>query len=397
MNAITPLGHAAEPETLTQFLSRAPLGLLQTTLDGSIEMVNPMAAGLLAPLSSAGRLDNLFGVLGGALPRVRALVAAFDQVSGTVCESMRVPLVGPADAGEAKALYFSLFKLDAARLLAIVSDRPCEHAVQEGASRRRGMARELGQALADNELFVQYQPVVGLREYSDFAPVDRSAGVEVLVRWNHRIRGAVSPLELISLAEEYGLIGALGDFVLGTACRQFVQWGENLGARAPRFVAVNLSRGQLAQPGFVDSVRNILQSSGMDAGQLQLEVHESLVAQDAAVQTRLRELKGIGLRLALDNFGTGYSSLVNLHLLPVDVIKIDRSFVREAVGSAHHRVLIEATVRVANSLDMKAGAEGIETEAQLAMVQDLGCETGQGYFFSEPISAPKVAQWLTAD
>jgi EAL domain-containing protein (putative c-di-GMP-specific phosphodiesterase class I) len=129
--------------------------------------------------------------------------------------------------------------------------------------------------------------------------------------------------------------------------------------------------------------------------ELQLEVTESLAAQDAAVQARLKELKSLGLSLALDDFGTGYSSLASLHLMPVDVIKIDRSFVEESVTSAHHRVLIEATVWVANSLDMTTVAEGIETAQQLAVVRAAGCAKGQGYFFSRPLSADALMEWLT--
>ena len=133
----------------------------------------------------------------------------------------------------------------------------------------------------------------------------------------------------------------------------------------------------------------------MTPAQLQLEVNESLVAQNEAVLQRLHELKELGVTLALDNFGTGHSSLTGLRLLPVNVIKIDRTFVTGAVDSAYHRVLIDATVRVAKSLNMKTAAEGIETEAQVAVLRQLGCESGQGYFFSEAISAANVAEWLT--
>jgi EAL domain-containing protein (putative c-di-GMP-specific phosphodiesterase class I) len=381
-----------------RFLYEAPIGLLQAGLDGTIETINPMATTLLAPLSCDGRLDNLFALLVETMPQLHAMVAAFGQNTGTVCESIRVPLVGGANSRVSQMLFIGLFKLDATRLLATVSDVVVDPVNQERASRRSVMASELRQALAENKLFVQYQPIVGLRRADDaVGAVDRSAGVEALVRWNHRIRGAVSPLEFISVAEECGLMGALSDFVLTTACRQFVEWQLELGLRAPRLLAVNLSRGQITRPGFVASVRDIVASSGMVAEQLQLEVNESLVVQDEAVQARLPELKALGVRVALDNFGTGYSSLTRLHRLPVDVIKIERSFVNEAVASSHHRVLIEAMVRVATSLRMSTVAEGIETEAQLAMVRQLSCDKGQGFFFSEAMSAANLAQWLSSD
>jgi EAL domain-containing protein (putative c-di-GMP-specific phosphodiesterase class I) len=240
--------------------------------------------------------------------------------------------------------------------------------------------------------------VVSLRsQESSLGETDRSAGVEALVRWNHRIRGAVSPLEFIGVAEECGLIGALSDFVLDSACRQFVRWQKELGATAPRRLAVNLSRGQLAHPAFVATVRDVLAANDMMPAQLQLEVNESLAARDEAVQARLHALKELGLTLALDNFGTAQSSLANLHRLPVDLVKIDRSIVSEAVANAHTRVLIDATVRVAASLNMSTAAEGIETEAQLAVVRQLGCDSGQGFFFSEAVSPANLVQWLTPE
>ncbi len=170
-----------------------------------------------------------------------------------------------------------------------------------------------------------------------------------------------------------------------------------MGARAPQLLAVNLSRGQLGQPDFIASVERVLQASGMNPAQLQLEVTESLAAQDQTVRDCLVALKALGLTLALDDFGTGYSSLASLHLLPVDTVKIDRSFVGEAVTSAHHRVLIEATVRVAKSLRMGTVAEGIETEGQLAVVRSLGCDKGQGYLFSKPLTHAELAHWLARD
>jgi EAL domain-containing protein (putative c-di-GMP-specific phosphodiesterase class I) len=267
-----------------------------------------------------------------------------------------------------------------------------EPAMQERAVRRSGIESDLRRAIGRQELMVVYQPVVGLQSPS--GDVDRAAGVEALVRWRHPTRGMIPPLEFIGVAEECGLISDLGEFVLETACRQFVQWHEELDSHAPRRLAVNLSRGQLADPGFVGSVQRILRRTRMVPEHLQLEVTESLAAQDETVQSRLHDLNALGLTLALDDFGTGYSSLASLHLLPVDTIKIDRSFITEAVTSEHHRVLIEATVRVARSLRMGTVAEGIETGAQAAVVRQLGCEKGQGYFFSKPLSATGIVQWL---
>jgi EAL domain-containing protein (putative c-di-GMP-specific phosphodiesterase class I) len=138
-----------------------------------------------------------------------------------------------------------------------------------------------------------------------------------------------------------------------------------------------------------------LQATGMDARCLQLEVTESLAAQDDQVQSRLHELKALGIKLALDDFGTGYSSLASLHLLPVDTVKIDRSFVSQSDTSAHHRVLIEATVKVARSLGMDTVAEGIETAAQARVVNELQCDKGQGYLYSKPLASQALIEWIT--
>jgi EAL domain-containing protein (putative c-di-GMP-specific phosphodiesterase class I) len=265
--------------------------------------------------------------------------------------------------------------------------------MREQAARRGGVEAELRLALERDELFTVYQPVVGILPGSGTG-IDRSAGVEALVRWRHPERGVVGPVEFIAIAEECGLIGAIGEQVLRTACRDFMRWQRELGALAPRLLAVNLSRAQLAQADLCDTVQAILLACAMRPEQLQLEVTESLAAQGADIQDQLRRLKQLGVKLALDDFGTGYSSLSSLHLLPVDTVKIDRSFVSLADTSFHHEVLIEATVKVARSLGMGTVAEGIETEAQAAVVRRQGCDKGQGYLYSRPLTSELLIEWL---
>ncbi|WP_348755249.1 EAL domain-containing protein, partial [uncultured Aquincola sp.] len=223
-----------------------------------------------------------------------------------------------------------------------------------------------------------------------------AVGAEALVRWRHPERGIVPPIEFIEIAEETGLIGRLGEYVLTEACRQFVQWGGELGAQAPQLLSVNLSRAQLFEGDIAAQVAAALHRSGLPPQQLQLEVTESLAAQDDRIQARLHELKALGLSLALDDFGTGYSSLASLHQLPVDVVKIDRSFVSQSESSAHHRVLIEATLKVARSLGMRTVAEGIETPGQSAILQALHCDKGQGYYYARPMPAEDAARWFLA-
>ncbi len=268
-----------------------------------------------------------------------------------------------------------------------------EASMRERAARRADIEAQLRTALSEEQLFVVYQPVVGLGADGS---TDHSAGVEALVRWQHPARGLVPPFDFIGIAEECGLIDQIGDFVLERACTDFIRWRAELGDLAPRLMAVNLSRAQLAQPDWTAKVASILEKTGMPAASLQLEVTESLAAQDEQIQVRLHELKGLGIKLALDDFGTGYSSLSSLHLLPVDTVKIDRSFVCKADTSHHHRVLIEATVKVAQSLGMNTVAEGIETAAQLDAVRAQFCAKGQGYLFSRPLVSSALVEWIGA-
>jgi diguanylate cyclase (GGDEF)-like protein len=571
-------------ETLLQFLYRTPVGLVQTSSNGDVEMLNPMASRLLMPLASQGNLDNLFTVMAPYVPQLQQMIRDFAPASGIVCEAVKVELgIGLPHERSPTVLALSVLKIDSARLMVSLTDvtlevrreqdqlaRELSHAAridsltgipnrveliehlqsmmnsspaaarrgallfmncdrfrqindmlgsaagdgilklmgerlrtalrqhaltdaeaaatgdlvarigsdefvvvvdgvrtpdvaervaqrllkalavpysaggkqivchfsmgivvlngQAGSAERilqdasiamreakrsggttyvlfdhamRGRAEQRGdievalrRALAENELFVVYQPVVGLRPDG---LIEQCAGVEALVRWRHPVRGLVSPVEFIGIAEESGLIGALGHFVLATACQEFMRWQAELGPRAPRRLAVNLSRAQLAQPDLAERVAAVLKATGMPAGRLQLEVTESLAAQDAEVRDCLLNLKSLGIQLALDDFGTGYSSLACLHQMPVNTVKIDRSFVCHADTSMHHRVLIEATVMVAHSLGMDTVAEGIETTAQAAVVMQLGCDKGQGYLYGKPMEARELVAWALED
>ncbi|CAN5164867.1 hypothetical protein BH11PSE9_BH11PSE9_15610 [soil metagenome] len=567
-------------EALIQFLYQAPIGLVQTALDGEITMINPMSAQLLMPLARDGNLLNLFEVLREVAPQLRGLVEAAPAGPGTiVCESLRVSLPPSGRHDELPiTLAIRLLRLDEATLMASVTDissavqqeqqrltarlrdatridsltampnravvlerieaglqlarhdpshrfavllvnadrftrmnvtlgqaagddllrsmaarvnatvrlrdavgratpelqttarlggdefvvvldtlrgsedalgvaqrmvdslcapyaiggtsvhlsvsigvvthahtatdpdsalqdaslamreakrsggacyRVFEFAMKEQAWRRGSLESELRQALAQRQLFVVYQPIIELA-------TGLVTGAEALVRWRHPERGIVSPIEFIEIAEETGLICPLGEFVLNEACREFAGWRRLMGAQAPQVLSVNLSRGQLVDAAIAGKVAQALAAHGLEAACLQLEVTESLAAQDQKIQSRLHDLKALGLMLALDDFGTGYSSLASLHLLPIDVVKIDRSFVSQSEASEHHRVLIEAPVRVARSLGMRTVAEGIETEGQAAILTALHCDKGQGYLYARPLPAEEATRWLLA-
>ena len=251
------------------------------------------------------------------------------------------------------------------------------------------LENDLRQALDRHELSVVYQPLVDLQS-------GRVVSMEALMRWRHGERGVVSPVEFIPVAEACGLIGPMGLFVLQTACSTFASLQTVLGDQAPPTVAVNLSRAQLRQPGLASDVLEALRASGMSPQQLVLEVTESLAAQDELVLTTLHEIRALGVALSLDDFGTGYSSLSCLHELPVNFVKIDRSFVIEAQNSEYHRVLIEATIRMAQALHLGTVAEGIETVDQAALMAELGCHKGQGYLYSRPLDPQMLIEWIQA-
>ncbi|KRH98793.1 EAL domain-containing protein [Curvibacter sp. PAE-UM] len=251
------------------------------------------------------------------------------------------------------------------------------------------LENDLRQAVDKGEIHVVYQPMIELGS-------GRLVGMEALARWLHPQRGPVSPLTFIPVAEATGMIGRLGEFVLKTACHELVRLRTLLGERAPETVSVNLSRAQLRQAGFTAKLSELLYSAGLAPGALMLEVTESLAAQDEGMQAILREIRALGVSLSLDDFGTGYSSLSCLHELPVNQVKIDRSFVSEALTSNYHRVMIAATISMARTLGLQTVAEGIETTEQAALMADLGCGKGQGYLYSRPLSAQDLESWALA-
>ncbi|MCZ2499100.1 EAL domain-containing protein [Xylophilus sp. Kf1] len=399
------LGHAAGDELLSLIAERLRSTLRQErrVAHATLELVEKIAA------DTAGRIGgDEFVVLIGATHSAedahhiaKRLLSVLSKPYGVQTHRLHIgismglvlreQMTGDADA----VLQDASIAMREAKQAGGARYRVFEPAMHERALRRGVVEIELRRALSHDQLFVVYQPVVDLQDDGvDSGLPPHAAGVEALVRWRHPERGLIPPIDFIGVAEECGLIGEIGNFVLLTACRQFMQWQGTLGADAPRLLAVNLSRGQLIEPGFAQVVAGVLAATGMNPAQLQLEITESLAAQDEAVQAELRALQALGLTLALDDFGTGYSSLSSLHQLPVSTVKIDRSFVSEAVSSAHHRVLIEATIRVAKSLGMGTVAEGIETREQAALLKDLGCRKGQGYHFCKPLPFEELVPWL---
>jgi diguanylate cyclase (GGDEF)-like protein len=247
---------------------------------------------------------------------------------------------------------------------------------------RAQLEADLLPALERGEFWVAYQPVVSLED-------GRVQGAEALVRWTHPERGTISPAQFIPLAEATGHILALGRWVLEEACRAAMT------LPGPFTMSVNLSARQLEDVGLADEVRAILARTGLDAGRLMLELTETaLMADTERALVQLQALKAMGIRLAVDDFGTGYSSLRYLQQFPVDVLKIDRSFVDRVDRSESDAALVRTIIALGEQLGLRLVAEGIEREAQWRRVQALGCTAGQGYHFARPLPLPELQQWV---
>ncbi len=248
---------------------------------------------------------------------------------------------------------------------------------------------DLRRALTRQEFFLNYQPIVDLE-------TGRVASFEALVRWRHPERGLVGPSDFIPVAEETGLIVPLGLWVLNEACQQMREW-QRLGlADESVTMSVNLSSRQFSQADLIERISSALRESGLKAGNLKLEITESMVMEniDTAIDM-LMQLRGLGVGLSIDDFGTGYSSLSYLHRFPIDTLKIDRSFVTQMTDNSENAEIVRTIVTLARSLDMAVVAEGVETADQLRQLGDLGCDYGQGYLFSRPVGAGQAAELLT--
>ena len=268
-----------------------------------------------------------------------------------------------------------------ARTLGTMSYELFDPAMRDHALSRMQLELDLRKAIEHDEFQVYYQPIVSL-------DTGRIRGFEALVRWQHPQRGLISPAEFIPLAEETRMILPIGHSVLRQACRQMHAWQVHFGASAPSMISVNLSSKQLAHPDLVEQIHKIVRETSLDACHLKLEITESSFMDDleAAIAV-LAQLKSTGIQLSLDDFGTGYASLSYLYRLPIDTLKIDRSFVSRMGVKGKDSEIVGTIISLAHNLNLDVVAEGVETAEQLAQLQALGCEYGQGYYFSKPVPA----------
>ncbi len=259
----------------------------------------------------------------------------------------------------------------------------------QAARHRFSIETELRRAIEANQLTLAFQPLIDL-------PTGTVSGFEALARWDHEERGPISPVEFIPVAEESGLIVSLGRWALNAAAQTLVDWDKEVGKKLPLYVAVNLSAIQIARDDMSEAVGNALKSSGLEGRRLTLELTESAIIQDPIRATKVLEaLKAFDTRVAMDDFGTGYTSLSYLQRLPIDMLKIDRSFVTGMLADRDSVAIIRAVLSLADALGMATTAEGVESEELAKALTELGCSHGQGFFFAKPLAAQAaLAYWL---
>jgi len=266
-----------------------------------------------------------------------------------------------------------------------------EPAMHDAVVARLGLEAELRRAIDREEFVIHYQPIVKLES-------GEIIGAEALVRWQHPTRGLVPPLEFIPLAEETGLIVPLGGWVLRQACHQLAEWQRLRGGGDPFVMNVNLSSRQLVRDVIADEVAAAVDESGIRASWLVLEVTETvLMADPIAAATALGHIRDLGVRVALDDFGSGYSSLSHLRRFPIDIVKIDKSFVDDVAHEGVESAIAKGIIQLGRAMQIQTVAEGIEADEQAETLRSLGCELGQGFFFAKPLGAEDWADLLAAD
>ena len=377
------LGHAAGDEVLTQVAQRLALSIRASD-----------TAARFGGDEFAVLLEDIEGVQEAADAAERIIDAVGAPLTAAHKEVVLRCSLGIAIAGEQSPVDADELIRDADAAMYIAKRdgkggyRMFEPEMHEGVLARLELRTDLQRAIATEQLELFYQPVVRLEDGT-------VSGVEALLRWHHPERGLVAPDQFIPLAEETGLIVPIGRWVLREGCREGRRLLETLPADRPVSLAINLSLKQLQHSDIVADVSDALEESGLPAECLTLEITESVLMADTdlAVQ-RLAELKALGVKLALDDFGTGYSSLSYLSRFPVDVLKMDRSFLRHDAPQ-QTTDLATAVVALGSTLSLEVVAEGIELPEQWHTLRDLGCELGQGFYFARPMNAESARAFLT--
>jgi diguanylate cyclase (GGDEF)-like protein len=324
-----------------------------------------------------------------AADKILAVLAQSYQIAGRECRStasIGITVFGNLNESADEVLQQADIAMDQAKSAGSNTMRFFSPALQSAVNARAEMEEDLRQAIEANHFELYYQPQVERNHL---------IGAEALIRWNHPERGILPPGDFIPLAEETGLILALGDWVLETACTQIAAW-RNQPDPAFISVSVNISARQFREPDFVDKVLAALERTGADPQNLELELTESMLADNIeGVIAKMTVLKSHGLRFSLDDFGTGYSSLAYLKRLPLDQLKIDRSFVQDILVDVSSGAIAQTIISLSRAMGLPVIAEGVETEEQREFLSGLGCHSFQGYLFSRPLPLGEFERlWL---
>jgi diguanylate cyclase (GGDEF)-like protein/PAS domain S-box-containing protein len=322
---------------------------------------------------------------------VRAFRTPFQLIGGSVTTTATVGIATTEDSADTGDLVrHAGLALYAAKAAGKRQWRRYQPVLSVSVDKRRELKNAIEDAVAGSAFTLAYQPIVVLA-------TGEIVGFEALVRWPHPRWGMILPDQFITLAEETGHIMQLGAWVLRQAVADLTAWQRRVPRQPPLYVSVNVSARQFRDPGFVPSVREVLAESGLPPSLLLLELTESvLLGHDDRIRSELAELKRLGVRLAIDDFGTGYSSLSYLRELPIDVLKIDRSFVEGIAVAKARLALVEVIIRIAKTLGLTVTAEGIESELQRELLISLGCEFGQGYLLERPVAVGEAEELVRA-
>ena len=375
------LGYEVSEKLLAAIAKR----LKQCITDLDTNIVARISEDEFALLATNLRSSN--DVLNQAEHLYRKLIEPFEIDDATVCStvSIGISLNQENNREPEKLLRWADTAMQYAKANFAKSSVLFDASMQSQAVEKLQLENDLQRAIDNHQLYLNYQPIVSLE-------TGKIECLEALVRWNHESLGRIPPDKFIPICEETGQIIALGQWVLSEACYQLVAWQKSFAntRTSPLTMSVNLSRIQIYHPELIPQIDRLLQSLNLAGKNLKLEITESTLMENTSAVTRvLEQLKERDIKLCLDDFGTGYSSLSYLRYLPVDTVKIDRSFIGPEINNTNYDI-VRAIINLAHSLGLDVIAEGIETEDQLKILKELGCEYGQGYLFAHPLSSVDV-------
>jgi len=370
--------------TSEQLLVSVARRLEQYVTDGDFNIVARVGDDEFAILVT--NISDAEDILSKAEYLYRQLIQPFDIDNSTVCSTVSIGIalnqhqnqLIPERLLQSADTAMQYAKANFAKTSVLFNEKMQSRAVEQ-----LRLENDLQKAIDQKQLYLNYQPIVSL-------DTGKVMCVEALVRWKHNLLGSIPPDKFIPICEETGQIIALGHWVLSEACCQLVDWHKSSTLSIPLTMSINLSRIQIYHPELIPQIDCLLESLDLPGKNLKLEITESTLMENTSAVTKvLEQLKERDIKLCLDDFGTGYSSLSYLRYLPVDTVKIDRSFIGPEINNTNYDI-IKAIVNLAHSLGLDVIAEGIETEAQLEILRGLGCEFGQGYFFAYPLNSKDV-------